>query len=78
LYSHPIIIFFDELTKEVRNLNWKAALLLFVIFFASAVTTVAISLSAPNVSLFSASEKTLLDTVFEPMGDPVDGPGYPH
>jgi len=57
---------------------WKAALLLFVIFFATAVTTVVISLSVPNLSLSSASEKTLLGKVFEPMGDPIDSPGHPH
>jgi len=58
-------------------LNWKAALLLFVMFFASAVTGVAMSLSVPNVGLFSVFENALLDTGFEPMGDPIKGPGFP-
>jgi len=59
-------------------LNWKAALLLFVLLFASGITTVAISLSVPDISTTTASGKTLLNNGFEPMGDPIDGPGHPN
>jgi len=59
-------------------MNWKVTLLLIVVFFAFTVTAVAISLSAPNLSVFSASEKTMLPTGFEPLGEPIDGSGPPN
>lgn len=59
-------------------MSWKAALLLFVIFFALAATTVAISINAPNLCRLDILERTTLDTRSHPMGDPIDGPGPPH
>jgi len=68
----------DEFSKEVRNLNSKAFLLLFVIFFALGVTTYAISLNTPKLNRPSISEKIILNTGCDPAGDPVDGGGVPH
>ena len=59
-------------------MNWKAALLLFVIFFASAVTTVAVSLNVPRLGQFGVSEKMTLHIGYEPLGDPIGGPGFPY
>jgi len=59
-------------------MNWKTALLLFVILFASAAITVAISLNTPKLGPLSLSETIDLDTGFELMGDPIDDPGPPH
>ena len=58
-------------------MRWKAALLLFVIFFASMITTVAVSLGAPKLVRL-IPEETTLDTGYNPTGDPVDGSGPPH
>jgi hypothetical protein len=62
----------------VKDLRWKAALLLFVIFFALTVTTVAISIDSPKLARLSIPEGITLATKYYPMGDPIDGSGPPH
>jgi len=59
-------------------LNWKAAMMLFVILFTSAVTTVAISFIELNLKGFSAPERAILDRGLKPLGDSVGGPGAPY
>jgi hypothetical protein len=61
-----------------ENLNYKAALVLIVIFFASAATVVAVSLNAPTLSVFGGTEKRILDEGYDPKGDPIGGPGPPY
>ena len=58
-------------------MNWKAALMVLVIFFASAVTLATISLNVPELIHLGISERTTLDIGYKPMGDPVPGPGAP-
>jgi len=58
-------------------LNHKVALLLFVIIFASAAATIAISLKTPELSLLSVTRNRTFDPGIKPLGDPVDGPWGP-
>jgi len=67
----------DEFTKEVIALNWKAALLLFVILFVSAITTIAAGLNIPKLCRFGLPKITSLDLDFYLNGDPIDNPGHP-
>jgi len=60
-------------------LNLKAALLLFMIFFASAITTVAMAISIPTPDSFSATKTAFaihnMETGrVELTGDPIDNP----
>ena len=62
--------------KGGENLNLKAALLLFLVFFAS-VTTVGIAFSAPTPHVSTATETMAKSESVQLMGDPVDNPTAP-
>jgi len=63
---------------EVRKLNWKAALLLLAVLFASAVTTVAVSLDLPQPRQLRIAERIVLGKGFQPLGDPIINPDGPN
>ena len=68
-----------EKQKEVRKMKTKAALLLFLMFFASiiATTAVAISASAPNISVSQTSTTNIASSYVQPLGDPIDDDFFP-
>ncbi len=58
-------------------MNLKAALLLFMIFFASAITTVAMAIKLPTPGGFRATKTAfgihnIEPSKVEPTGDPID------
>ncbi|TET18755.1 hypothetical protein E3J74_09110 [Candidatus Bathyarchaeota archaeon] len=60
-------------------MNLKAALLLFMIFFASTITTVAMAIGIPTPDGFSATKTAFAIHNMEPgrvelTGDPIDDP----
>lgn len=59
-------------------MNWKAALLIVVVFFAFSVTATAISLNAAALPRLYGFESTILDGGIGPTGEPIGGGGFPH
>lgn len=75
--SHPMQTIYLRVVKEVNHLLWKAALMLFVLFFATTATIVVVGFNAPSLHGFSIREGRNLKWSFDPLGDPIDSPGYP-
>lgn len=58
-------------------MNWKAAIILLLLFSATTVATTILDLNLPRLS---RSENLETETTGEnpTQGEPVDGPGAPH
>jgi hypothetical protein len=77
LLSTSIESSLDEKTKEVTRMNFKAVLLLFLLFFASVGTIALASLSSIPSNLKTAKFALGLGSVRPAGGDPIDDPVAP-
>jgi hypothetical protein len=59
-------------------LNWKVAIILLLLFSATAVTTTMLDLNTPKLSQSQNLETTTTGKNPIPQGEPIDGPGGPH
>ena len=66
--------FFDEKTKEVTRMNFKAALLLCLLLFASFGTIALVSVGAIASSLKAETLALGLGSIQPCGGDPIDNP----
>jgi hypothetical protein len=74
LLSTQLYTFFDEKTKEVTQMRFKAVLLLFLLFFASIGTIALVNLSIIPKNLKTATF-ALGHGIIQPAGgDPIDNP----
>jgi len=77
LLSTSVKYFLDEKTKEVTRMNFKAVLLLFLLFFASVSTIALASLSIITNNLKTATFALGLGSVQPCGGEPIDNPVAP-